>query len=153
MLPRRSRYLAGALLRVLGVASCGVGGDDRVEVRGSGRLITEVREVSGFDEILLQGFGVVTVVVIGFESLSIEAEDNIMPFLTSDVVFGRLELGLQDEGRRLSPTRDVIFSVTAAELVGVSVRGSGSFSISRIGTEGFLRLDLRVGLRGACGYL
>jgi hypothetical protein len=138
MRPRPSRYLTGVLLLTLMAASCDVWGDDRVEVRGSGRVVTEMREVSGFDEIVLRGFGDVVVEVTGSESLSIEAEDNIMPFLTTEVVSGRLELGSGQDGERsLSPTRDVTFSITAAELVGVSVLGSGSFAISRVETDAF----------------
>ncbi|HEX5148420.1 MAG TPA: hypothetical protein VFW02_05015 [Candidatus Limnocylindrales bacterium] len=44
------------------VAAC-TGGGLRTEVRGSGVLATETRPITGFDRILVSGFGSVHVVV------------------------------------------------------------------------------------------
>lgn len=60
---------------------------------GSGDLSTTSRNVSDFDEILLLGSGNVHVDLTGSESLVIEADDNLLPILTSEVINGRLELG------------------------------------------------------------
>ncbi len=128
--------VVGALVVTLSTVSCDE--DDLVDVRGSGHVITETREVSGFDEVVLSGFGKVVVDVTGSESLTIEAEDNVMPLLTSRVVSGRLELGAeQNRFQRLSPTRDVLFRITATELVGVAVRGSGDVTVSGLRTDSF----------------
>jgi hypothetical protein len=78
---RRTLVLtATALLIVLAVSACGI---SVFGERGSGNVITESRVVSGSDEILLSGSGEVVVDVDGTESLTIEAEDNIMPLLTT----------------------------------------------------------------------
>ena len=126
-------YVAGAMLLTLLAASCDEARDEANEIRGSGQTITRSREVSGFDEVVLTGFGDVIVEVTGTESLTIEAEDNILPLLTSEVISGRLELGArQSAEQRLSPTRDVVFRITAAELVGTSVLGSGNVTVSGV---------------------
>ena len=105
-------------------------------LRGSGNLITETRDVSGFDEIVVLGSGNVIVDVTGSESLEVEAEDNIMPFLTTEVVGGRLELGFES-GQLLSPRRDITYTITAAQLNGVTIRGSGDIDASNIDTDTF----------------
>ena len=109
----------GAVFLLLALSGCegGVFG-----VRGSGNVITESRDVSGFSEIALAGSGKVRVDVNGTESLIIEAEDNIMPLLTSEVHDGRLELGAESS---ISPTTDIIYTVGAIALEGVAISGSG----------------------------
>jgi len=105
-------------------------------LRGSGDLITESRTVSGFDEIVVLGSGTVIVDVTGSESLEVEAEDNLMEFLTTEVVGGRLELGFES-GRLLSPRRDITYTITASQLNGVTIRGSGDIDASNIDTDRF----------------
>jgi hypothetical protein len=135
---RTALHVTGALLLTLLVASCDEIGDGANEVRGSGKVVTEPREVSGFDEVVLTGFGDVIVEVTGTESLTIEAEDNILPLLTSEVISGRLELGArQSADQQLSPTRDVVFRITATELVGTSVLGSGNVVVSGVEAPSF----------------
>ena len=101
---------------------------------GSGNMITESRDVSGFDEIVLLGSGDVIVEVTGTESLEIEAEDNVMPLLTSDVVNGRLELGVDGS---ITTTRGITYRINAAELVGVTVSGSGDVTGTAIDADVF----------------
>jgi hypothetical protein len=103
-------------------------------VRGSGSVITESRDVSGFSEIALAGSGKVRVDVDGTESLIIEAEDNIMPLLTSEVNGGRLELGASSS---ISPTTDIIYTVGAIALEGVAVSGSGQVTAAGVAADSF----------------
>ena len=101
---------------------------------GSGDLITEARNVNGFNEIVLMTSGDVVVEVTGTESLEIEADDNVMSLLTSEVVNGRLELGSSGS---FSTTRGITYTITAAELVGVTISGSGDIDVSRIDADSF----------------
>lgn len=112
----RVRFVGAVIVTALVVAACTV---------GSGNLITETRDVSDFDEIVLLGSGDVIVSVTGTESLEIEAEDNIMPLLTSDVVDGRLELGQTES---ITTSRGITYTITAAQLVGVTIKGSGDIN-------------------------
>jgi hypothetical protein len=122
---------------MIGLVSTGCDDDllgDGDRVQGSGNLVTESREVSGFNEIVLLGSGDVIVVVTGTESLVIEAEDNIMPFLTSEVRSGRLELGSDSS---LSPTRGITYTINADVLIGLTINGSGDVNASGIDTASF----------------
>ena len=122
---------AATLLMLSAVSGCdgGVFG-----VRGSGDVITESRDVSGFSEIALFGSGKVRIDVNGTESLIIEAEDNIMPLLTSEVHDGRLELSVESS---ISPTSDVIYTVSAVGLEGVAVAGSGEVTAAGVAADSF----------------
>jgi hypothetical protein len=97
-------------------------------------VITETRDVTGFSEIVVGGSGVVTVDVTGTESVSIEAEDNIMPYLETTVTNGRLVL---DASRSISPTVDIVYTITAATLEGVDVSGSAAVEATGIDTTDF----------------
>ena len=70
------------------------------------------------------------------QSLEIEAEDNIMPLLRIEVIGGRLELGLEP-GEAISPRRDITYTITASQLNGVTIRGSGDIDASNIDTDAF----------------
>ena len=119
------------LLVLLAVSAC----DGSVfGVRGSGNVITESRDVSGFSEIALFGSGTVRVDVNGTESLTVEAEDNIMPLLKTEVSNGRLELSVESS---ISPTTDITYTVAAVALDGVTIAGSGDVTATGIATDLF----------------
>lgn len=119
------RCLPALLLLVVVCAGCTL---------GSGDVTTGSRDVSGFDEIVLLTSGDVNVEVTGTESLEIEAEDNILPLLTAEVINGRLELGSSEP---FSSTRRIVYTITAAELVGVTISGSGDVDVSGIDADSF----------------
>lgn len=102
---------------------------DGSSVEGSGRVETEERQVSGFDRISFSGAGDLFVEQAGEESLTIEAEDNLLPLLTSEVSDGRLILGVRPNSS-ISSTRPILFRVTVRSLRGVEASGSGSVNAS-----------------------
>jgi hypothetical protein len=97
-------------------------------------MATESREVSGFDQVDLSGSGRVLIAVTGTESLTIEAEDNILPLLTTEVRNGRLELGAKQS---ISLTREIVYTITVVSLEAVSVSGSGSVTATGVDADGF----------------
>jgi hypothetical protein len=101
---------------------------------GSGEVVTEARSVSGFDQIELQGSGEVRVTVDGTESLTIEAEDNIIDHLTSDVRGSTLVLGTD---RPITPTEDIVYTLTMVSLEGIEISGSGSITVADVAAEDF----------------
>jgi hypothetical protein len=150
----------GAALLVVG---CDELGDAVAGVRGSGNVITEERDVTGFDEIVVLGSGDVVVSVTGTESLMIEAEDNIMPLLTTDVKNGRLELGSESS---FSTTVGIKYAITVVALEGVEINGSGDVVATGLDADSFaaeingsgdIRLtgtsrELDVGINGSGGF-
>ena len=128
---RKLTLTATTLFVVLAVSACDI---SVFGERGSGNVITESRTVSDFDEVVLSSSGKVVVEVNGAESLTIEAEDNIMPLLTAEVRNGRLELGTTSS---ISPTVTVVYTISAATLDGVSISGSGDITVVEINTDSF----------------
>ncbi|MGB0388287.1 MAG: head GIN domain-containing protein [Ardenticatenaceae bacterium] len=125
---KHSIFFIMTLIALL-LAACGGEG-------GSGNLITEDREVSGFERVELAGEGELTLTQGGTESLTIEAEDNVMPQIKSEVRNGTLVIGL-DSGwwDRVEPTKPIKFDLTVKDLAGLSLSGSGSINSANLNTE------------------
>jgi hypothetical protein len=133
-------------------------------IAGSGRVVTESRPVSGFSAVSASLAARVVVVQSGVESLSVTAEDNILPLVRTEVVGGRLVLDLAS-GTSLSTMREIVVEVSArtlsafdgdgavrAELAGLeadtfSLRISGAAQVTGSGVARELRLDLSGGVR------
>jgi hypothetical protein len=131
------RILTSVALLLLGagvaslVAGCGATGPT---VRGSGVVASEARAISGFHSIDLAGFGDVRVEQTGGESVTVEAEDNLLPLLVTTVDNGRLRLGVKDNVN-VRPTRPVVFHVTVDRLEAASVSGSGDITVTALKTR------------------
>lgn len=108
-------------------------------VAGSGVLATEPRAVGGFNGIVLSGAGRLLIEQTGFESLQITADDNILPLLTSEVVGGRLELGVR-AGMSVSPT-EIVYRLTVAQLNEIVVSGAAEIDAAGIDTD-FLQITI-----------
>jgi hypothetical protein len=97
---------------------------NRVVVRGSGKIVTENRDVTGFHEVDLAGTGELTLDQGSTESLTVEADDNILPKIQTQVRDGRLIIEVE-HGYSLQPSGPIRYKVVARELTGVGVSGSG----------------------------
>ena len=106
-------------------------------VRGSGNLITETRLVSGFDAVRLDGAGRLVITQGVSESLEIQAEDNLINQLTSDVQQNTLVLGFQSRlwRRSIIPTRPVTYNLTVTDLSKLTLNGAGDLDIQSLQTD------------------
>ena len=129
------RILALLVILVSVLSACNV-------VRGSGDVISESREVSGFDSVNLSGAGDVIITQGEGESLTIETDDNIMEYITSEVRGGTLYLGTE-ELTNVMATR-LVFTLGVDELTAVDVSGSGSIKAASIETD-----SLELGISGS----
>ena len=140
--PLRIR-LSGALLLttvvgVLGLAcgrSAGGGG-----TMGSGRGASETRPVSGFTGVELRGVGLAVVTPGAQEALTVEADDNLLPLISTTVVDGTLVLELKNA----SPVSPLVYRVTARQITSLVWSGAGD-----IESEGLSGSQLRANLSGA----
>jgi hypothetical protein len=103
---------------------------------GSGNVVTEPREVSGFTQIRLSGIGTLNVAQTGTESLTISADDDILPHLTSEVINGTLELGVKPR-LSLKPMKRIVYTVTAKNLEGILLSGAGAIHATDIKAGAF----------------
>jgi Putative auto-transporter adhesin, head GIN domain len=125
---RRTEILLTVLATVL-IAGCG-----GQSVRGSGNVITETRSVNGFKEVSLRGSGQLTVDQSGMESLTITADENLLPYLTSEVSGDRLILGTR-EHTNLNPSKNIVYKLTVKDLNALEVAGDGSADAKGIHTD------------------
>ena len=106
-------------------------------IRGSGNLVTESREVSDFDKVRLDGAGRLYITQGEEESLEIEAEDNIIDKLTSDVENGTLVLGYDEKPWRTTviPTNGITYTLTVKDLTGLTFNGAGDLEMADLETS------------------
>lgn len=120
------------------LAGCGADlqniASDMDTVEGSGNVVREPREVSGFTEVALTGIGNLTIRQTGSESLTIEAEDNIIPELTTEVENGRLTLGVEPN-TDLRPTEPINYELTVKDLNALQTLGAGEIDAGSINTD------------------
>jgi hypothetical protein len=128
--------LLAAVIVVTGMLT-GCNGIGAHVVRGSGSIATERRDVSGFTEVRVNGMGDVTLEQTGTDSLSVEADDNLLPLLETTVRDGVLRLGTKDNVN-IQPSRAIRYHVTVRKLTGFGISGSGSVNATGIDTD---RLD------------
>ncbi len=121
---------AFAVLALL-LLTTGCSDDDRVEIQGSGNVVTETRTVAEFEEISIAGFGEVVVDVGPEPSLIVEAEDNVVPYLVTEVVGGTLEI-TSEEDASFQNVREPLYRVTVPSLTDVSIAGSGGVTASNL---------------------
>ena len=111
-------------------------GCDQNAIRGSGNVVEEQRPVSGFRGVHLAGIGTVTITMGDQEALTIEAEDNLLQYLETEVLDGVLWIGQQDN-TNLRPRDPINFYLTVTELNSIAVSGSGEVKAPPLSAEQF----------------
>ena len=114
-----------------------VGGVDEGEESGepgSGNIVTEDREVAGFDQIVFQSEGEVTVAVGVTESLVVEVDDNLQQYVETSVSSGTLTIASTTD---IAPTESPTFMIGAATLTGIGLVGVGSISVDEVSGDRF----------------
>lgn len=93
----------------------------------------ETRPVSDFNAIVTQGYGNIILKQGDVCSLEIEADDEIMPHIKSEVVNGRLELSFKNWWRVFfSFFPPIRYHITVKELTSVLVSGSGNLECEQL---------------------
>lgn len=132
--------MAGVSL--LGLAALSTWACDRV-VTGSGHVIEEERAVSGFDGVRLDTEGNILLQQGERESLVIEAEDNLIAELITEVVGGELVIRTRPD-IELDPTRPISYRLTATDIRSLAIDGSGTILSESIETD-----ELELGIDGS----
>jgi len=107
---------------------------------GSGQLATQSRQVSGFTSVELTGVGDLSIDQTGTESLTVSAEDNLLPLLTSKVEGDTLILG-KKPNTRIVATKPITYTLTMKDLAGLAVSGSGTINAPKLSTAA-LRIEI-----------
>lgn len=137
-----------ALVTALSLTACAVtvNGTPVAVVRGSGVVVTETRQVSGFNALSFAGLGEVIITQGQTESLTIEAEDNIVPQIKTEVRNGTLRIGFNRDKWQdwVAPTKPIKFNLSVKDMTTIESSGLGSIQIA-----GFKTNKLTLGISGA----
>jgi len=107
---------------------------------GSGQLATQSRQVSGFTSVELTGVGELSIDQTGTESLTVSAEDNLLPLLTSRVEADTLILG-KKPNTRIVTSKPITYTLTMKDITGLAVSGSGTINAPKLSTDA-LRIEI-----------
>lgn len=104
------------------------------QVVGSGQRQKQKREVPAFTSISTEGAYEIEFVSQKPLSLEIEADDNILPVITTEVSKGVLRIR---SNRSFSVLRPIILRITAPNLEGLSASGAGKIEVSGLQNDKF----------------
>jgi carbon monoxide dehydrogenase subunit G len=93
-------------------------------VRGSGLVVEEDRDVSNVSGVELAMPGTLYLLMGSSESLRIEAEDNLLEYIETEVRAGRLVIDTR-RGVRLQTTQPINYYLTVDELKTIRISSSG----------------------------
>jgi hypothetical protein len=110
-------------------------------VKGSGNMATEQRGVSDFDAIDVGGVFQVDVVLGKEYSVEIEADDNLLPLIETDVRGSTLHIDLD---KKVSTQNGLIVRITAPNIERIDVSGA-----SKVTASGFSGDTLTIDCSGA----
>jgi hypothetical protein len=121
-----------ALLAAASMAGCGA-----MVLEGSGNVVSDDRNVSGFDSVALACRGELTIRQSGQEGLTITADDNILTHIMTEVRGGTLRIGMSQECARyiVRPSTSIRYELTVKDLSGISVSGSGCVLVESLANE------------------
>jgi hypothetical protein len=138
------------MLPLVSLAFCACEGIDfdMVQLQGSGKAATEQRPVSGFNAVVLSGAGDLRIEVGSQESLKIEADDNVIPQIRSDVENGRLKIGFE-RGVSVHSKVPIRYWLTVKDIKEVDLSGSGTISTASLQAD---QMEVRLSGSGEINF-
>ncbi len=106
-------------------------------------VTSESRDVSGFNEVELKGIGKLSIQQTGSESLTIEAEEDVLPKIRTEVVNNRLVIG-PEANTTIDTSEPINYKLTVKDLNALEVSGSGDVEAEDVSTD-----ELAVTISGA----
>lgn len=121
----------------LAAGACGKGSG----IEGSGVSKTETRAVSDVSEVQLDGVGTLEIAQAPTTSLTVVADDNVLPLLTTRVDGGKLVIGCSKSVR---PKTGIVVRLTSPAIRSIALTGTGDVRV-----HGWHSDDLAVMVPGA----
>lgn len=132
------KYILAGFLLCLVVAASGCS----TQQTGSGNVINQTKSVKGVNDVSLDGTGTLIIQQGNQESLTIQAEDNIIPHIQSNV--NGKKLSLSYDTNTPIPTKTVKFYLIVKDLSSISISGAG-----KVETGGLKTQNLVISTNGA----
>jgi len=120
------------LLFPLLVAGCHHG--MRAEIKGSGKRVVQKRDISPFTSISTEGAFSIEVTCQKDPGLEVEADDNVLSLITTEVSNNVLRLR---SAKNYSSSEPAKFRISVPNLEGLSVEGAGHIDIKGLNNDKF----------------
>lgn len=121
-----------SLLIVLPLLTAGCHFGMRAGIKGSGKRVTEKRQVGPFTSISTEGAFNIEVVCQKDASMEVEGDDNVLAHVSSEVKNNVLKLRNSDN---YSVSEPVTFRITAPNLEAFSATGAGRIQITAVNND------------------
>jgi hypothetical protein len=118
--------LVGALL----LSACGLR-----TINGSGNIRSESRPVSDFSAVDFSGFGELTLVQGESEALTVETDDNLLPYIKTRVSGGILTISIDDGLSMLRPSKSIRYQLTVKTLKAFDLSGAGTVESDQLSAD------------------
>ncbi|WP_291911174.1 head GIN domain-containing protein [Chitinophaga sp. CB10] len=113
-------------------------------IKGSGNVKSENRAAAGFSKISTGGVYHVVLTIGNEEKVRVDAEDNLLPYIETEVSRGRLDIHTK-KGYSIEPKKDITIYVTARAVTELEASGaSGIVTTNQIKGD-----ELKIGMSGA----
>ncbi len=123
-------WVAGMLALVVAFSGC----EGMPPIPGSGNIATETRQVQDFSGLRLTGGAEVTYTIAERVSCEIQADDNLLPLIRTEV---RNEILKIDYEGTLQPSEPIRIQLSGPPLGSVGIVGSGKFSAPEVDSNRF----------------
>jgi hypothetical protein len=109
-------------------------------------IVSETRELAAFDGVSVDYPAAVTILQGGTQSVTVEADDNFLPQLTTRVAGGVLHIEVAGIafGQRVTPSREARITLTVKDLRQVDISSAGSVKVDGLETDA-----LKISVSGA----
>jgi hypothetical protein len=135
----RTAFIIVLLAIMSSILACSVNFGNNVgtnEIRGSGKVVTENRDVSDISSVDLAMTGTLHITMGDKETLTVEAEDNLMGYIQTDVSFGRLVIKTK-QGTDLQPTQPINYELTVTKLSAINISSDGDIESKDLSSDSF----------------
>lgn len=99
-------------------------GDGSDKVKGNGILTTEVREIDPFKKIVLEGVFNVYLIQKENESIRIETDENVLPYIITEVENNILTVKLKDDSK-ITKMKKINVYITLVDINKIETKGVG----------------------------
>jgi len=122
------------VLTLLTMVSVGCKHGVHVGVKGSGKREVQQRDVQPFTSIRTQGAFNIQVVSQKAQHLEIEADDNVLPLVTTEV--SNNELSIKND-QRFSIDEPVMIRISVPDLTALNISGAGKIDVAGLKNDKF----------------
>jgi hypothetical protein len=122
------------------------------KIKGNGKVVTEKRTTAGYDEINVSGFFDVVLVSGKEGAISIQGEENLLPYIKVEVEGNMLKI-YTEKNVNISPNKDIVLTIPFEQISFVSLSGSGDLKskntivsskfAAKLSGSGDLNLDVK----------